>query len=134
MEIRRQAGNGWLELIIEGRLDGSGGESLDVELAETVREGHPPLRLDLTGVRFISSAGIGVLVKSYNRLSAIKGRLVIGAASAQVRTVLEIPRLAGMLLQAAGEAPPEALTTQGATLVRDGLLVQVFDLAPRAEI
>lgn len=134
MEIRRQSGNGWLELIIEGRLDGTWAETLDAELAETVREGHHRLRLDLSGVRFISSAGIGVLVKSYNRLSAIKGRLVIGAASAQVRTVLEITRLAGMLLQAAGEAPPEALTTQGATLVRDGLLVQVFDLAPRAEI
>ena len=88
MEIRRQAGNGWLELIIEGRLDGSWADSLDAELAETVRAGHHRLRLDLTGVRFISSAGIGVLVKSYNQLTAIKGRLVIGAASSQVRTVL----------------------------------------------
>ena len=32
MEIRRQAGNGWLELIIEGRLDGSWADSLDAEL------------------------------------------------------------------------------------------------------
>lgn len=134
MEIRRQAGNGWLELIIEGRLDGSWAETLDAELAETVRAGHHRLRLDLSGVRFISSAGIGVLVKSYNRLSAINGRLVIGEVSSQVRTVLEITRLAGMLLQPAGEAVPEALTTQGATLVRDGLLVQVFGLSPTAEL
>jgi anti-anti-sigma factor len=133
MEIRRQPGNGWLELIIEGRLDGSWAESLDAELAETVREGHHRLRLDLSGVRFISSAGIGVLVKSYNRLSAIKGRLVIGAVSTQVRTVLEITRLAGMLLQAADEAAPETLT-QGATLVRDGLVVQVFDLSTTAQL
>src|SRR4029450_7543276 len=98
MEIRRQAGNGWLELIMEGRLDGSWAETVDAELAETVREGHHRLRLDLSGVRFISSAGIGVLVKSYNRLSAIKGRLVIAAASAEVRTVLEITRPAGVLM------------------------------------
>jgi anti-anti-sigma factor len=133
MEIRRQAGNGWLELIIEGRLDGSWAESLDVELAETVREGHHDLRLDLTGVRFISSAGIGVLVKSYNRLSAIKGRLVIAAASTQVRTVLEITRLAEMLMQPPGDAAPETLT-QGSTLVRDSVVVQVFDLSPAAQL
>jgi anti-anti-sigma factor len=133
MEVRRQAGNGWLELIIEGRLDGSWAETLDAELAETVREGHHYLRLDLTGVRFLSSAGIGVLVKSYNRLSAIKGRLVIAAASPQVRTVLEITRLADLLLQPAGDAAPETLT-QGSTLVRNGTVVQVFDLAPAAQL
>jgi anti-anti-sigma factor len=133
MEIRRQAGNGWLDLIIEGRLDGSWADSLDAELAEIVREGHHHLRLDLSGVRFISSAGIGILVKSYNRLSAIKGRLVIAAASTQVRTVLEITRLADLLLQPAGDATPETLT-QSSTLVRDGILVQLFDLAPAAPL
>jgi anti-anti-sigma factor len=133
MEIRRQAGNGWLELIIEGRLDGSWADSLDAELAETVRAGHHRLRLDLTGVRFISSAGIGVLVKSYRQLSAIKGRLVIGAASSQVRTVLEITRLLDLLMPAPSEAAPETLT-QGAALVRDGLVVQVFDLSPSAQL
>jgi anti-anti-sigma factor len=133
MEIRRQAGNGWLELIIEGRLDGSWADSLDAELAETVRAGHHRLRLDLTGVRFISSAGIGVLVKSYNQLTAIKGRLVIGAASSQVRTVLEITRLLDLLMPAPSEAAPETLT-QGATLVREGLIVQVFDLSSTAQL
>lgn len=133
MEIRRQAGNGWLELIIEGRLDGSWADSLDAELAETVRAGHHRLRLDLTGVRFISSAGIGVLVKSYNQLSAIKGRLVIGAASSQVRTVLEITRLHDLLMPVTEDSAPETLT-QGATLVREGLVVQVFDLSPSAQL
>ena len=133
MEIRRQAGNGWLELIIEGRLDGSWADSLDAELAETIRAGHHRLRLDLSGVRFISSAGIGVLVKSYNRLTAIKGRLVIGVASAQVRTVLEITRLVDLLMPASAETAPETLT-QGATLVREGLVVQVFDLSPAAQL
>jgi anti-anti-sigma factor len=133
MEVRRQAAQGWLELIIEGRLDGSWADSLDAELAETVREGHHRLRLDLSGVRFISSAGIGVLVKSYNRLSAIKGRLVIAAASSQVRTVLEITRLADMLMPPPDEAAPETLT-QGAALVRGGLVLQVFDLSSTAQL
>jgi anti-anti-sigma factor len=133
MELRRRAANGWLELIIEGRLDGSWADSLDAELAETVREGHHRLRLDLSGVRFISSAGVGVLVKSYNRLTAIKGRLVIASASPQVRTVLEITRLADLLMQPPGDVAPETLT-QGSTLVRDGVVVQVFDLSSAAQL
>jgi anti-anti-sigma factor len=133
MEVRRQAANGWLELIIEGRLDGSWADSLEAELAETVRAGHHRVRLDLSGVRFISSAGIGVLVKSYNQLTAIKGRLVIGAASTQVRTVLEITRLHDLLMPPSGEVASDSLT-QGATLLRGGLVVQVFDFSPSARL
>jgi anti-anti-sigma factor len=133
MDIRRRAADGWLELTIEGRLDGSWADHLDAELTEIVREGNHRLLLDLQGVRFLSSAGIAVLVKSYNQLTAIKGRLVIGSASAQVRTVLEITRLADLLMLRPDEASPETLT-QGSTLVRDGLVLQVFDLAPNAHM
>jgi anti-anti-sigma factor len=133
MDIRRRLADGWLELTIEGRLDGSWADHLDTELAETVREGHHQLLLDLSGVRFLSSAGIAVLVKSYNKLTAIKGRLVIGSASNQVRAVLEVTRLADLLMLRPGEAGPETLT-QGSAFVREGLVLQVFDLGAGAQL
>ena len=79
MEITRNPADGCMELTITGRLDGYWADHLDSGLTETVRDGHHRLRLNLSGVTFISSAGIGVLVKFYKRLAAIKGGLVIRA-------------------------------------------------------
>ena len=68
MEITRRAVDGWTVLAIAGRLDGYWADHLDTGLADAVREGHHRLRLDLSHVSFLSSAGIGVLVKFYKRL------------------------------------------------------------------
>jgi len=97
MEITRRVAEHWTELFIEGRLDGYWAEHLDAGLADVIRDGNHRLRLDLTGVTFISSAGIGVLVKFYKRLDAIKGTLVIVRASPAVLTVLDMTRLTALL-------------------------------------
>jgi anti-anti-sigma factor len=134
MEMTRAVGSGWTELTITGRLDGYWADHLDQGLSETIREGHHRLRLHLDGVSFLSSAGIAVLVKYYKRLQAIRGTLQVGRASAPVRTVLEITRLAGMLID---ETPPVAggdETITGQALVRDALVLQVFALDMHARM
>src|ERR671924_92300 len=133
MEITRTEGAAWTELTITGRLDGYWADHLDQGLSETVRDGHHQLRLDLSGVTFLSSAGIAVLAKYYKRLTAIKGALVIGRVSPQVRTVLEITRLAPVLID---ETSPETTvdTLTGRALVRDALVLQVYGLTPHARI
>ena len=62
MEITRNAIDGCMELTITGRLDSYWADHLDTGLTEAVREGHHRLRLNLSGVTFISSAGIAVLM------------------------------------------------------------------------
>src|SRR4051812_45848329 len=128
MEITRLAADGCMELTITGRLDGYWADHLDAGLTETVREGHHRLRLNLSGVTFISSAGIAVLVKFYKRLIAIKGGLTVSSTSKPVRTVLDITRLSALLIDETPAAAPE--TFIGRVLVRNGLALQVFDLAP----
>ena len=133
MEITRRVAEHWTELFIEGRLDGYWAEHLDASLADAVRDGHHCLRLDLTAVPFISSAGIGVLVKFYRRLSAIKGTLVIVRASPAVRTVLDMTRLTAMLVDPS--PPPEPATlTVGSTLVRHGMVCELFELQRGARL
>ena len=105
MEITRRAVDGWTELTIIGRLDGYWADHLDAGLTEAVREGHHQLRLDLSSVTFVSSAGIGVLVKFYKRLDAIQGALVIVRASEPVRTVLDMTRLSAMLIDDTPDDP-----------------------------
>jgi anti-anti-sigma factor len=123
---RRQAGE-WMELTIEGRLDSYWAEHLDAGIAEAIREGGLHLRLDLEKVTFLSSAGIGVLVKFQKRLAGIKGRLVIARLSTPVRAVLDMTRLTSILV-ATGETASEATLTVGTTLARPDLLCEVFDL------
>jgi len=126
MEITRRAVEGWTELAIVGRLDGYWAEHLDTGLADAVREGHHKLRLDLSNVSFVSSAGIGVLVKFYKRLDAIRGALVIVRASGPVRTVLDMTRLTAMLVDDTPDDP--GTLTLGSTVVRRGLVCELFEL------
>jgi anti-anti-sigma factor len=133
MEITRRVAEHWMELFIEGRLDGYWAEHLDAGLAEVVRDGNHRLRLDLTAVTFISSAGIGVLVKYYQRLAAIKGTLVIVRASPAVRAVLDMTRLTGMLVDTSPQAEPATLTV-GSTVVRRGMVCEMFELQRDARL
>ncbi len=132
MEMTRNAVDGCMEVTITGRLDGYWADHLDAGLTETVRDGHHRLRLNLSGVTFISSAGIAVLVKFYKRLIAIKGGLAISSTSKPVRAVLDITRLSSLLIEETPSAAPE--TFVGRALVHNGLVLQVFDLAPSARL
>ena len=132
MEITRRAVEGWTELAIVGRLDGYWAEHLDTGLADAVREGHRKLRLDLSNVSFVSSAGIGVLVKFYKRLEAIHGALVIVRASGPVRTVLDMTRLTAMLVDDTPDDP--GTLTLGSTVVRQGLVCELFELEAGARM
>src|SRR3954463_8130633 len=107
MEITRTAGDGSMELTITGRLDGYWADHLDAGLTETVREGHHRLRLNLSGVTFISSAGIAVLVKFYKRLIAIKGGLTDAGTPNPGRPVPDITRLPALLIDETPAAAPE---------------------------
>src|SRR5262249_36568581 len=53
--------------------------------------------LDLSEVTFLSSAGIGILVKFYKQLKAIQGSLAVSKSSKQVRKILEISGLKEVL-------------------------------------
>jgi anti-sigma B factor antagonist len=77
MEITRTPTAGALELRISGRLDGYWADHLQHSLAETIREGHDRIRLELSNVSFMSSTGIGVLVTFYKQLQRIDGSLVV---------------------------------------------------------
>ena len=101
MEIVRVIVQDGVELTIKGRLDSYWAEHLDRGLAETVREGHDRLRLDLSRVTFLSSAGIAVLMKYSKQLRAIDGELVVFSPSHQVRKVLDMTRLTVHLVEPA---------------------------------
>ena len=135
MEVTRIPTAGSITLRISGRLDGYWADHLQHNLAETIREGHHHIRLELSDVGFMSSAGIAVLMKFYKQLQRIDGSLVVTRPSPQVRTVLEITRLANLLIgsaEGATDVAPEA--ADGTRLDRAGAVFDVFDVARGGEI
>jgi len=98
VEISRRYSRDTVELSVAGRLDGYWSDHLASALDEEIRLGRHHLLLDLSEVVFLSSAGIGALVKSYNDLDSIQGSLSIWKASERVRNVIEICGLDQMLL------------------------------------
>jgi anti-anti-sigma factor len=134
MQITRVATGNTLVLEIDGRLDAAWADHLDTSLAETIREGHHHLRLDLARVHFLSSAGIAVLMKFYKQLSRIEGSLRVVRPSAQVRTVLEITRLVPVLVEVAPAPVLSAPADAGREIATSVGRLEVFDLAPGARL
>ncbi|NCY03561.1 MAG: anti-sigma factor antagonist, partial [Planctomycetia bacterium] len=110
-------------LAVAGRIDAETGAELRHAVAEELRRGGHAIRLDCAGVRFLSSAGIRVLFDVHRAAKTAGGTCLIGAASEPVARVLELTRLAPLLMesrQASGpERQPEAGPRGGTTSGRD---------------
>src|SRR5262245_8381066 len=115
MEIRKQRVGDILELEVEGRLDGYWADHLSQSLDDVVREGTRNLRLNLSGVTYLSSAGIRVLVRAHKQLSAIQGSFSVSALSEAVRSILELTGLMDFLIPAV--APGLKASLSGARIL-----------------
>ena len=85
---------------------------------EYVKEGRTQLRLDLTGVTFIDSGGVGALVKLRRSLEGSGGHLTLLNAGRTVTNILKLVGLAALVKQEAvapvapREVPPPASPTE----------------------
>lgn len=98
MQISTEDHGDLLEMRIAGRLDNEWAGHLSDAIDEAVRQGSHAIVLDLSGVVYISSAGIGALVRAYKQFQAIRGFFGVGAAPPQVTEVITMTGLAKMLL------------------------------------
>src|SRR5437867_10498308 len=87
-----------MNLIIKDRIDWYWADNLAKELTQVLREGVHQVRLDLAGVKYMSSAGIGTLVQFYKQFEAIQGSFTIIDASKPVRTLLSLTKLDTLLI------------------------------------
>jgi anti-anti-sigma factor len=99
VEIVREGGPGGIEVIrVQGRLDGYWSTQLSKSLSTVIREGARHLRLDFSGVDYISSAVVGVLMRAYKDLQVLEGSLVLVNPTRFVREVLDITKLTPILM------------------------------------
>ena len=105
MEITRSQRDDYLELSVEGRLDGYWAQHLSTTVEAVMREGVHAVRLNLSKTAYISSAGIGVLVYLYKQFQAVNGSFAVTEPSRSVQNVLKMVGLAAMLAGEVRTAP-----------------------------
>lgn len=106
MEIRREARESTARLVLAGRLDASWADHLVDTVAAEVREGRHAIELEMSGVEFLSSAGIRALLRSQRQVAAVRGSFALLAPSAMVRGVLKTAGLSALVR--ADAAPVES--------------------------
>lgn len=87
--IEDRPGTGWVVVAVSGDVDLANAPELRTCLADAV-ERHPAVVVDLAGVEFMDSTGLGVLVAAHNRASAAGRRLVIARPQRIVRNALRL--------------------------------------------
>ena len=85
--------DGWRVLRLAGEIDVATAPRLRDRLVQLVTEGPPQLVVDLSGVTFIDSMGLGALVSGLKRARAHDGDLRLAGATDHVAKVLAITRL-----------------------------------------
>lgn len=82
--------DGWIVVAPVGELDLASAPRLRSEVLARLAEGHRRVVVDLVGVDFADSIGIGVLVAVNKRVRGLDGVLVLARPEPPVRRVLEL--------------------------------------------
>ncbi|MEO9223645.1 MAG: STAS domain-containing protein [Acidimicrobiales bacterium] len=85
--------DGWAVLAVTGEVDVATAPGLRERLIGLVSEGQGRIVVDLEGVDFLDSTGLGVLVGALKRVRTHDGELVLVCTHARVLKVFEITGL-----------------------------------------
>ncbi|MBS3694117.1 STAS domain-containing protein [Rhodococcus qingshengii] len=89
----RSLDSGVVVISPQGRLNMVSAPGLRAHLHELVESGSARIVVDLSGIEFIDSSGLGVLISGLKIARQAGGDLRIAAPSLQVETVLELTNL-----------------------------------------
>lgn len=97
MEVEVEDSGSAATMRLTGRLDLVSAAALRGAVERAVAGGTPNLVVDLSGVGFVDSSGLGALVAGLKHARQAGGELRIAAAGEQVMTVLTLTRLVRVL-------------------------------------
>ena len=138
MQISSESVDDLLVMRIQGRLDNDGAGDLTAAIEEAVRLGSHAIAVDLAEIKYISSAGIGALVRAHKQLQAIRGRFALVAASPEVRNVIRLTGLSQILViqDHTPSLATTSITIQSAPGVsyRDGMMYELYNLRSESRL
>ena len=89
----RQVDSGATVVAPTGRLDVAGAPALKDAISEAVKNGQPRVVLDMEGISFVDSTGLGSVIAALKQIRSSQGDLRLAAPNQQVRVVLELTTL-----------------------------------------
>lgn len=92
VKSRELPDNVWL-FAPEGRLDTTQSLGFAAAFGSQLEQGRRAFIVDMTGVEYVSSAGLKALVSSWQRVRDLKGDMVLAALTPRVREVLQMTGL-----------------------------------------
>lgn len=89
----RQSPTGVTVVAPTGRLDVAGAPALKDAISEAARDGAPRIVIDMEGVSFVDSTGLGSVIAALKQIRSREGELRLAAPNQQARVVLELTTL-----------------------------------------
>jgi anti-sigma B factor antagonist len=89
----RQTDGGVTVVAPTGRLDVAGAPALKDAMNDLGRNGPPKVVIDMEGVSFVDSTGLGSVIAVLKQIRSRQGELRLAAPNQQVRVVLELTTL-----------------------------------------
>ncbi|MBA3009405.1 MAG: STAS domain-containing protein [Proteobacteria bacterium] len=90
MEIEKRVQEGRCVVGLTGRLDAVTAPELEQRLSEIIEDGNLNLVLDLTGLEYVSSAGLRIFLVATKKVKALKGEFCLAGLSGNIKEVIEI--------------------------------------------
>ena len=90
MEINNKTVDGIVSISVSGRLDAATSVDADKHFSNTLEDGNYKLLIDLSGLEYISSAGLRVLLVVAKKVQQKGGRIALTNLTANVKEVFEI--------------------------------------------
>jgi len=93
MEIGEEKIGDIVVLKLKGRLDASSAKAMKDKVNALTKENQKSLVVDMKGVDFIDSTGLGTLVACLRSVNKLGGDIKIASLQDQIRAILELTRL-----------------------------------------
>src|SRR5205085_9564127 len=129
MDITSEQQGEFLEVRVQGRLDAYWADHLSGSLEEAVTGGAHRMRVEMSGVSYMSSVGLRVLVKFYKQLGAIGGSFHVTEPAGPVRNVIRMAGLETLLEPSSVEVPQRSALASAERIETTEAVYDIYDLA-----
>ena len=97
MNITKSVNGTVLTVTVSGRLDTSTAPNLETELKDSLN-GITELVFDISGLDYISSAGLRVLLSALKAMNAQKGTMRVTGANEMIREIFDVTGFSDILI------------------------------------
>jgi anti-anti-sigma factor len=90
MEVHEKKTGNYLVISLSGRLDSSNYGELEKKLFGFIEDGEVQIVVDCTGLIYISSSGLRVLLMALKKLTSVGGKFYLCSLQTNIREIFDI--------------------------------------------